>query len=71
MTGSYAYVTTIQQAFFKATRVTKDFSKCHLTFDVHFLEQYPFPGIVSNWQSHNSHKGVLKMPHVVVVVSIS
>ena len=32
----------------------------------------PFPGRVSNWQSHNSHKRVLKMPHVVVaVVSIS
>jgi len=44
-TNSYDQLSTIQQAFFKATTVTKDFSKCHATvwcplpgIDVHFLE---------------------------------
>ena len=61
-TNSQDQLSTIQQAFFKATTVTKDFSKCGAS---------PFPGIVSNQQSYNSHKRVLKMPLVVVVVSIS
>ena len=61
----YKHLSTIQQAFIKATTVTKDFSKCRP------WQLMSIPGIVLNWQSHNSHKRVLKMPLVVAVVSTS
>ena len=38
-TNRKVQLSTIQQAYFKATTVTKDFSKCHATVDVHFLSE--------------------------------
>ena len=68
-TNSQVKLSTIQQAFFKATTVTKDFSKiCHATVDVH---SWKYEYQTTCFQSHNSHRRVRKMPLEVAVVSIS
>ena len=58
-TNSQDQLSTIQQAFFKATTVTKEFSKCHskmpLVVAVVSISQ-------KSMQSHESHQRLLKMP---------
>ena len=53
-TSSYNQLSTIQQAFFKATTVTKDFSKCHATVDVHFLVSWNSIELAKPQQSQKS-----------------